>query len=190
MIFAHTLNQVLGGQKQQTRRLVKPEEKFENNRYIIKTNLRVLYEIGKTYAVQPNRGKKSVARILITGIRKEQVGSITHADAKAEGFISREDFLNTWRTIHGKDANLSREVWVFEFELCGIVDEGMKTFYADPNAKNQSPHHSENLPRAVAEVSGSGVYSRDYRIGRVGTTLSDRLSVSETRSPVQEISVD
>jgi len=162
MIFAHTLDQVLGGQKQQTRRLVKFEESFENNRYIIKANLRILYEIGKTYAVQPNRGKKSVARILITGIRKEQVSSITADDAKAEGFTSREDFLNTWRTIHGQDADLSREVWVFEFELCVTYDEGVKAFYADRNAKDQSPYYSEDLPRAVAEVSRIGVYSRDY----------------------------
>ncbi|MCU0464247.1 MAG: hypothetical protein MUF38_06730 [Anaerolineae bacterium] len=117
MIFAHTLEQVLSGQKWQTRRLVKLGESLEKNRYIIKANGRVRYEVGKTYAVQPNRGKKSVARILMIGIRRERVGEISHDDAIAEGFRSREDFLNTWRAIHGQDADLSREVWVFEFEL-------------------------------------------------------------------------
>lgn len=159
MIFAHTLEKVLCGQKQQTRRLIKSGEKFEKNRYIIKTNQRILYEVGKTYAVQPNRGKKSVARILITGIRQESVASITHTDAIAEGFRSREDFLNTWRAIHGQDADLSREVWVFEFELCSIIEEGIKALYADRNHQNQSLDYRQDLPRSLKEISGSGVYS-------------------------------
>lgn len=117
MIFAHTLDQVITGQKRQTRRLVKADEYFEDNRRITKKGQRTLYEVGKSYAVQPNRGKKAVARILLTNLRKERLDTITDADAKAEGFSSREEFLVTWRAIHGQDADLSREVWVLEFEL-------------------------------------------------------------------------
>jgi len=117
MIFAHTLDQVITGKKRQTRRLVKADEGFEDNRRITKKGNRTLYEVGKSYAVQPNRGKKAVARILLTGLRKERVDSITDSDARAEGFSSREAFLATWRAIHGEDVDLSREVWVIEFEL-------------------------------------------------------------------------
>lgn len=133
MIFAHTLEQVLSGRKQQTRRLIKSGESLGKNTTIIKENGRILYEVGKTYAVQPNRGKKSVTRILMTGIRREQVGDISHADAVAEGFSSREDFLTTWRAIHGQDADLAREVWVFEFKLAsGSIPHNINPRKANP----------------------------------------------------------
>ena len=47
---------------------------------------RVQWEIGRTYAVQPGRGKPAVARIRITNIRQERLCDITAADARAEGF--------------------------------------------------------------------------------------------------------
>jgi hypothetical protein len=118
MIFAHTLDKVLAGQKRQTRRLVKPGETFEEAAGTVKQNRRTLYQIGKTYAVQPNRGKPSAARIQLNGLRKETVAAIMDADAKAEGFDSRDEFISTWKHIHGKMADLQREVWVLEFTLC------------------------------------------------------------------------
>ncbi|MBL8157307.1 MAG: hypothetical protein JNM70_24255, partial [Anaerolineae bacterium] len=76
MIFAHTLDKVICGEKWQTRRLVKPGETFDaDQRRVLKEGKRTLYEIGKSYAVQPNRGKKAVARIVLTGLRKEQVSA-------------------------------------------------------------------------------------------------------------------
>lgn len=118
MIFAHTLDKVICGEKWQTRRLVKPGEAFDSDqRRVLKQGKRTLFEIGKSYAVQPNRGKTAVARILLTGLRKERVGAITERDAQAEGFASRAEFIETWKTIHGREANLSREIWVLEFKL-------------------------------------------------------------------------
>lgn len=102
MIFQHTLNKVLSGEKWQTRRLAKPNSQP--------------YTVGNLYAVQPARGKPAVARIRITGIRLERVTSITIEDAIAEGFESCEEFLNAWVEIHGKSA-LNKMVWVLEFVL-------------------------------------------------------------------------
>lgn len=123
MIFAYTLDKVLLGIKNQTRRPVKSGEIFEDNRRILKADKRIMYEVGKSYAIQPNRGKKAVARFLLTGLRKEPLDSITQADAHAEGYESREGFFETWRKVHGQNADLSCEVWVFEFELREIIDK-------------------------------------------------------------------
>lgn len=117
MIFAYTLPQVLRGDKQQTRRLIKPGEQLAEDGRAIQNGPRTVYRVGRAYAVQPSHRQKAVARILLTGLRKERVGAISEADARAEGFQSRDEFLAMWRVIHGEDADLNCEVWVFEFEL-------------------------------------------------------------------------
>jgi hypothetical protein len=120
MIFAHTIDQILCGEKSQTRRLVKPEESLivsDGNIQVRGRTGRVMYQTGKTYAVQPGRGKKAVARILLKQIRRETLASITDMDARAEGFSSVEYFFALWRRIHGSHADLRQEVWVLEFEL-------------------------------------------------------------------------
>ncbi len=118
MIFAHTLDKILRGEKWQTRRLVKPGEQLITNAdKVAVVAKRTVYQTGKSYAVQPNRGKKAVARILLTGLRREKVVEISSRDAVAEGFISRDEFLETWHKIHGSNADLQHEVWVLEFEL-------------------------------------------------------------------------
>ena len=119
MIFQHTLNKVLSGEKWQTRRIIQcriVRDDFTGHIIAIKRNGRTLYTVGKTYAVQPARGKPAVARIRITGMRLEPVTSITIEDAIAEGFESCEEFLNAWVEIHGK-SGLNKMVWVLEFEL-------------------------------------------------------------------------
>jgi len=125
MIFAHTLEAVLLGKKHQTRRIVKPNEVLvpEVGAYRVMSGKRAVYQVGKNYAVQPNRGKKSVARILMTGIRHEPIAHISEADAIAEGFASRQAFINTWQAIHGKTTDLEQMVWVLEFRLCDILAE-------------------------------------------------------------------
>jgi hypothetical protein len=185
MIFAHTLHQVICGEKQQTRRLVKPDEIFDiDKQAVVKAQSRIMYKVGKSYAVQPNRGRKAVARILLTGIRKEQLSSITDADAVKEGFRSRDGFLATWHLIHGQDADLNCEVWVFEFELHSLIEEEIEAFYNATNTKNTSPHHSKNLSCSIEEVSGGGVYRWNHREWGVGTSLSDRLPILVPTSPV------
>lgn len=102
MIFQHTVELVLSGRKSQTRRIVKSD----------KPPCRV----GSTIAVQPGRGRPAVARVLVTGLRRERLGDISDEDIRAEGFDRREEFVLTWQAMHGSfEPDLV--VWVIEFQL-------------------------------------------------------------------------
>lgn len=120
MIFQHTWQKVLTGEKVQTRRLVKPRQIFEERTefglppaVFTVSNAsdprpKVLYEVGKTYAVQPGRGKAAVARIRILSIRREDVREISDEDVRAEGFSSAARFFDTWVCMH--DKKLAQEI--------------------------------------------------------------------------------
>lgn len=95
------------------------------------------YKTGKTYAVQPGRGEPATARIAITSVIAEPVGTITFEDAQAEGFPRGViDFAAKWIELHDKswagageiteeDAVLERfhskhgrtMVWVISFHI-------------------------------------------------------------------------
>ena len=146
MIFQHTVDKVLDGTKTQTRRIVKAThgECYLYDDYTgeplgilaVGTGKSWLYACGKTYAVQPGRGKHAVGRIRITGLRREDVREISDDDVKAEGFSSYRDFMWTWISMHDKShaAMIERgelntdygvkhrpadryDAWVIEFEL-------------------------------------------------------------------------
>lgn len=121
MIFAHTLEQVLDGTKTQTRRLVKPGDiLFYEPDSVIRNpgvNQRVIYEVGKDYAVCPGRGKSQVARIRVLDLKHEDVRSISAEDAKAEGWwynpIRQEYmadpvlwYLRLWASMYDTQANV------------------------------------------------------------------------------------
>ncbi len=120
MLFQYTWTFVVQEEKTQTRRLVKPGEVARRGRYnrieAIVTNGRVKWQVGKTYAVQPGRGQAQIARIVLTRIRSECLSRISTADAIAEGFGNRRDFLNAWQHIHGP-GSVNLRVWVLEFKL-------------------------------------------------------------------------
>lgn len=78
-------------------------------------NYRTKWQVGKSYAVQPGRGKPAIGRIRITGIRREDVRDISDEDTHAEGFDSREAFWDTWVSMHDKS-------WHKEF--CYAADYG------------------------------------------------------------------
>lgn len=126
MIFQYTLEQVLSQRKTQTRRVIRKGELAIRGRYnrivAVQSNNRTKWQVGKTYAVQPGRGKSQVARICLERINSEYVTRISTADALAEGFKNRQDFLETWCQIHGTDA-LGVRVWVLTFKTVG--------YYAD-----------------------------------------------------------
>ena len=114
MIFQHTWQRVLDGTKTQTRRRAKSNELLSESHSSIsvwvpdtprsKGHYRFVYQIGRTYAVQPARGKKAVARIRITDIRLEDVREISDEDVLAEGFASWADFLGLWCNMHDKQS--------------------------------------------------------------------------------------
>lgn len=146
MQFAHTWQQILNGQKTQTRRLIidsqwltgpSPDgwaivmQTADNSRME-----REVWQVGKTYAVQPGRGKAAVGRIRITAIQPERLQDITEADARAEGCLptpsnqaiggmlpyksARYWFADLWNEVHPKAPDnweSNPDVWVITFEL-------------------------------------------------------------------------
>jgi hypothetical protein len=160
MIFKQH-QQVLDGPKVQTRRLVKEgdyvwrypfrspgrdgvlERKIE---MVIAANRRLRWQVGKTYAVQPGRGKHSLGRIRITEIRRERLQDISVEDVEAEGvcvvdgmplvlapslrsdealdklalMVAHRLFSELWDSINTKKGTRwadSPDVWVLVFEL-------------------------------------------------------------------------
>jgi hypothetical protein len=135
VIYQYTWDKVIARQKTQTRRIVKPNESAIRGRYNKITSVmsgdRTKWRVGGSYAVQTGRGKGQIARVRLTCIRSERLSRIRQADAQAEGFASRQEFLQTWDTIHGANSREVR-VWVLEFEL---QDEFTKPHFTLPIAQ-------------------------------------------------------
>lgn len=142
MQFAHTWQQILNGQKTQTRRIVGSHDmewgSIGSSRISMVDggkHYRTKWQVGKTYAVQPGRGKAAVGRIRITAIRRERLQDITLEDVKAEGIGQytfargvlsdnppdpRWKFIKLWNEVHPKvpdNWESNPEVWVITFEL-------------------------------------------------------------------------
>lgn len=123
MIFQYTWPQVISRQKTQTRRVAGMNEvaiRSHHNRIVaVMHNGREKWRVGRTYAVQPGRGRRQIARIRVVRIRSERLSRISQADARAEGFADRREFMRTWERIHGPGSRECR-VWVLEFELVAV----------------------------------------------------------------------
>jgi len=150
MIFKGTWEKVLDGTKTQTRRPVKTKknQKEQSMMYLSETGEiikvmhlikianeqykeRLLYEVGRTYAVQPGRGKKSLGKIKTMEIRIEKVQAISCIDMIAEGLKTNlrhidatMHLLDQWRDLwnslyEGTPYSWGKnpDVWVLEFEL-------------------------------------------------------------------------
>ncbi|GAB4572720.1 MAG: hypothetical protein Kow0077_12950 [Anaerolineae bacterium] len=135
MIFQYTWPEVVTKRKTVTRRIIAPGEYAIRTKYnriaSVKHNGRVKWCVGKTYAVQPGRGQKQVARIKLTRITSEKLSRISNHEARAEGFTDRQEFLRTWEEIHGSDM-LECRVWVLEFKLVDLMPSLMHlTFSMD-----------------------------------------------------------
>jgi hypothetical protein len=95
---------ILAGDKTQTRRPVRPGDPCR-------------YRTDRTYAVQPGRTKRGVARVRVTDVRRERLSQITEDDACREGFASVAGFLAYWDALHGAARNREVDVWVISFAL-------------------------------------------------------------------------
>ena len=122
MIFQYTYEQVLRGEKNQTRRRICEGDAavVDDYDYItaVTHNGRMKYAVGSSYAVQPGRNEAAVGRIQLTQIDREPVATITEADAIAEGYATVDDFLAIWEAMYGLGA-LDEVVWVLTFRLLG-----------------------------------------------------------------------
>lgn len=143
MLFQHTWKYVVSGQKTQTRRLAKEGDiasvdESDPNRPISKVIRtadagvpKTLYEVGKTYSVQPGVAKKTVGNIRLTAIRRECLQDLSEADALKEFPVTSSEanvtdaqwalktFKETWNTMvssSGARWEDNPEVWVLEFE--------------------------------------------------------------------------
>ena len=74
------------------------------------------YEVGKTYAIQPGRGKKAVGRMLVLSVKRQKLGRLPMSEARAEGFINSHLFVSRWIDLYGK-YDTSQTVDRIEFEL-------------------------------------------------------------------------
>lgn len=101
MIFQFTIDKVLRGEKTQTRRLVKlGDYHVPVSESVFNARHRLRFATQTERAAQPGRGKCGIAIIRILEIRREDVREISETDARAEGFPSVMDFLQTWTWIH------------------------------------------------------------------------------------------
>lgn len=107
MIFQHTWEQVVSGAKTQTRRIVTKTQGISAHAEgtVVTYHSVGKWGVGGVLAVMPARGVRGlrkVADIQITRICREDVRTISEADAVAEGFIDALDFWHTWVEMHDK----------------------------------------------------------------------------------------
>jgi hypothetical protein len=135
MIFKNTYEEVLAGIKTQTRRLCRSTTDFQNvhNDQVgeVVRSGRLLWRVGRTYAIQAGRGIPGLGRIRLLRIRAEQLCEISAEDCMAEGLITflreaeavidlRHQFQMLWDGIHalrGERWVDNPAVWVLAFEL-------------------------------------------------------------------------
>ena len=107
MIFSEEhIEEILGGKKTQTRRL---------NRGI--------YRVGRSYSVQPGRGKKGIPaiRIVMDEIIEETGGQlILERDALAEGGYKPFEYERIFQKLNPKYNRKKDNRWVFKFHVEGI----------------------------------------------------------------------
>jgi len=131
MIFQHTWQQVMDGSKTMTRRIVKPGEwsegEAEEEWHVYTATNRPKWEVGRTYSVQPGRGKPAIGRIRVIAIRRERVQDMSLKDCAAELGMYRDayggmtglysEFMFLWQEVHGASSwDDNPDVWVLEFQ--------------------------------------------------------------------------
>ncbi|MCC7449614.1 MAG: hypothetical protein IT324_19495 [Anaerolineae bacterium] len=124
---------MLDGTKTQTRRLVKPGEKLIQAEYfgggykplwVEDAKQKRVYTVGTYFAVQPDRGRVSLARAFLTDIRRE--------DVKAEGYAQIDQFFKVWCAMHDQPA--LRE---YDRRQQYAMDMSMRDFLIDKRPDNR-----------------------------------------------------
>ena len=112
---------ILAGRKTVTRR---PADVYDRrfgpagDYNLVERRGRVIYGKGRSYAVQPGRGKTGVARIQIDRLALGYLHEMKPSDAVAEGFADLNAFRKAWKAMYGVfDHDLL--VYVIRFRLLG-----------------------------------------------------------------------
>lgn len=127
-------------------KLIRSGKKTQTRRVVTSPTCR--YQAGKSYAVQPGRGKPEICRVTVMGVRRELVSDITLKDARREGFVTRDEFFAAWPI----DRDL--EVWVISFVL-GDQTDTLRLLARTPGAPHgdyvAQPHLAlDGEPEAVS----------------------------------------
>lgn len=96
------IEQVLSGEKTQTRRLWKTQQVKVGNSYRAVNDLFTKRENAPAY-------------IVVTDVYQEKLGDITENDADSEGGYTVQEFKELWIDMHGEWED-DEDVWVTEFE--------------------------------------------------------------------------
>ena len=76
---------------------------------------------GRTFAVQPGRGKPSIARAHAISVRREPLGTLSDGEARREGFATAKAFERAFTALLGA-YNPAALVWRVELELVAKID--------------------------------------------------------------------
>ena len=134
---------MMSGEKDQTRRIVKEGERgylfLSTTDYyqVLDSKHHLRWQVGKSYAVQPGRGKPAIGRRVLVAIRKERLQDISPDDCFAEGIRlptlpheTPDKFTEAYRLLWNKINYLAGdtwednpEVWVLEFEPVKATEE-------------------------------------------------------------------
>ncbi len=63
---------------------------------------RLKWKVGQSYAFQPGRGKPGDGVFILRSLRYERLLDIDYESAKREGFENRDEFLNYFAMLNGK----------------------------------------------------------------------------------------
>ncbi|MGI8854587.1 MAG: hypothetical protein ACR2JW_02450 [Thermomicrobiales bacterium] len=126
MQFSATWQDVLAGRKTMTRRIAKPTDtavmggQHGDQVEAVRGPKMLRWAVGRTYPVQPGRGKHAIGRIRITAICYcERAGGISEEDSRAEGFESASEFRAVYGRLNGAET-LDQPCWALSFV---VVDD-------------------------------------------------------------------
>lgn len=77
---------------------------------------RCRYTVGKTFTVNPGRGKTGIGEARVTHCAQVLLGSLETSDAQREGFDTIAEFVDGWTRINGSFDTTER-VWRIAFEV-------------------------------------------------------------------------